>query len=81
MDAKLTLKLDSRVIARAKKYAKKHNTSLSQMVESYFKSVTEEERSGAEITTLVNKLSGVIMLPADYDYRDDYTDYRDQKHS
>lgn len=81
MNVKLTLKLDSNVIARAKNYAEKHNTSLSKMIESYFESLTREDHSGIEITPLVRSLSGVITLPADYDYKKDYTDYLDQKHS
>ncbi|MEE9463076.1 MAG: DUF6364 family protein [Bacteroidales bacterium] len=81
MNAKLTLKLDNKVIARAKKYAKKRNTSLSKMIESYLDSVTSEDSSGIEITPLVENLSGVIKLPADYDHRKDYTDYLDQKYS
>jgi hypothetical protein len=81
MNAKLTLKIDSTVIARAKKYAKKRNTSLSKMIESYLDSVTQTGSSGIEITPLVNSLSGVIDLPVDYDYGKDYTDYLDQKYS
>ncbi len=81
MNAKLTLKLDNKVIDRAKKYAKKRNTSLSKMIESYLDSVTREDSSGIEITPLVENLSGVIKLPADYDHRKDYTDYLDQKYS
>jgi hypothetical protein len=81
MNSKLTLKLNSIVIARAKKYAKKHNTSLSRMIESYLDSVTKEDNSGIEITPLIKSLSGVIELPADYDNRKDYTDYLDQKYS
>ena len=80
MNSKLTLKLNSIVIARAKKYAKKHNTSLSRMIESYLDSVTKEENSGIEITPLVKSLSGVIELPADYDYSKDYTDHLDKKY-
>jgi len=80
MNSKLTLKLNSIVIARAKMYAKKHNTSLSKMIESYFDSVTKAEDTGIEITPLVKSLSGVIDLTADYDYRKDYTDYLDQKY-
>ncbi len=81
MNAKLTLKLDNKVIDRAKKYAEKRNTSLSKMIESYLDSVTREDSSGIEITPLVENLSGVIKLPADYDHRKDYTDYLDQKYS
>jgi len=81
MNSKLTLKLNSIVIARAKKYAKMHNTSLSKMIESYLDSVTKPGDSGIEITPLVKSLSGVADLPSDYDYRRDYTDYLDQKYS
>jgi hypothetical protein len=81
MNSKLTLKLSSNVITRAKKYAKKHNTSLSKMIEAYLDSVTGEKSSEIEITPLVKSLSGVIELPEDYDYRKDYTDYLDQKYS
>jgi len=36
MEAKLTLKLDKRIIDSAKIYARKHNRSLSKLVENYF---------------------------------------------
>ena len=80
-NSKLTLKLNSLVIARAKKYANKHNTSLSRMIESYLKSVTGSESSGIEITPLVKSLSGVIDLPPDYDYRKDIFEQLEKKHS
>ena len=80
MNAKLTLKLDHNLIARAKRYAEKRNTSLSKMIESYLDSVTRSGSSGIEITPLVNSLSGVIDLPVDYDYRKDYNDYLGQKY-
>jgi hypothetical protein len=81
MNAKLTLKLDVTVIARAKRYAKKRNTSLSKMIEAYLDSITQPGDSGIEITPLVKGLSGVIDLPADYNYGKDYSDYLDQKYT
>jgi hypothetical protein len=81
MNAKLTLKLDSKVIAKAKKYAKSHNTSLSKMIESYLDSITGDKKSGIEITPLVKSLSGVIELPPDYDYKKDIIEQLDKKHS
>ena len=80
MYTKLTLRLDSQIISRAKRYAKKRNSSLSKMFESYLDSVTKEDKSGIEITPLIKSLSGVIELPADYDYRKDYTDHLDKKY-
>ena len=81
MNSKLTLKLNSRVITRAKKYAKENNTSLSRMIESYLDSVTGGEKSVIEITPLVKSLSGIVELPADYNYRKDYSDHLDEKYS
>ena len=81
MNSKLTLKLNSIVIARAKKYAKEHNSSLSKMIESYLDSVTGQEKTGIEITPLVKSLSGIIQLPVDYDYRKDISEQLDKKHS
>ncbi len=81
MNTKLTIKLDGNVIARAKNYAKKRNTSLSKMIESYLDSVTKPDQSGIEITPLVKSLSGTIELPVDFDYRKDYTNYLTKKYS
>ena len=81
MNAKLTLKLDGTVIARAKKYAKKRNTSLSKMIEAYLDSITQPGDSGIETTPLVEGLSGVIDLPDNYEYGKEYADYLDQKYT
>ncbi|MGC1631597.1 MAG: DUF6364 family protein, partial [Gelidibacter sp.] len=40
MDTKLTLKLNQKVIEKAKKYASKKNISLSRIVEAYLQSLT-----------------------------------------
>jgi len=79
MNTKLTLKMDSQVITRAKGYATKEGKSLSQMVENYFKLITRQENKG-EITPLVKELSGVIRLKKDQDIRAEYTDYLRKKY-
>lgn len=43
MDTKLTLTLNKDVIEYAKKYAATHQTSLSDLVENYFKALTASE--------------------------------------
>lgn len=75
MDTKLTLRLDNNVIEKAKIYAKNHNISLSKMIETYLASVTSNKGSKEEITPLVESLSGVMELPADYDYKKERGDY------
>ena len=39
--AKLTLSVDSRVVSRAKQYAKRRGVSVSEMVETYLAAVAE----------------------------------------
>lgn len=83
MDTKLTLRLNDSVIERAKIYARSHKISLSKMIESYLDSLTnqnEEEKKKASITPLVESLSGVIDLPADFDYKKEYRSYLDEKY-
>jgi hypothetical protein len=69
MTTKLTLTMDDAVISGAKKYAKKKGSSLSDMVENYFKSLTVKDRHEEEISPRVLKLKGVIKLPEDFDYK------------
>lgn len=82
MNTKLTLKLNDSVIERAKVYAHNHKISLSKMIESYLDSLTqqEKEKSNHSITPLVESLSGVINLPADFDDKKEYRDYLDEKY-
>ena len=82
MDTKLTLRLNDTVIERAKIYAHNHKISLSKMIENYLDSITrqkDKERKIA-ITPLVESLSGVIDLPADFDYKKEYRDYIEEKY-
>lgn len=72
MDTKLTLKLDSVIIGRAKNYARKKNTSLSQLIETYLNLLTSPQVGNPVVTPLVKSLSGVIDLPKDYDSKGSY---------
>ena len=80
MDTKLTIKLSKRVIDEAKDYAKNHRTSLSRMIENYLDTITKKEIQDYEITPLVKSLSGVITLPNDFDYKDDYAKFVNEKY-
>lgn len=60
MDKKLTLRLDADVIESAKAYARQHGESLSQMVERYFKRLTqigEDEHAEEDLPPIVRQLS------------------------
>jgi hypothetical protein len=82
MDSKLTLKLDSDVIERAKAYADRRGISLSRMVESYFLGLTQGDRLGEiQPTGVVAELAGLLAgVEVDED-KDDYVEYLAKKYS
>lgn len=79
MDTKLTLKLKNSIIENAKKYAKKHQISLSKMVENYLNAVTGNSKKNIEVTPFVESLTGVINLE-NKDYKKDYSNYLSEKY-
>ncbi len=80
MDKKLTLSLKGTTIENAKAYAKANNISLSKLIESYLTTLTKRKTNGANITPLVESLSGVITLDEDFDAKDSYTAYLIEKY-
>ena len=85
MDTKLTLKLDKVVIERAKEYASSNNRSLSRIIESFLHSLTINEdsvnnKSDIQISPFVKSMSSGVQLPADLDYKKDYSNYLTEKY-
>jgi hypothetical protein len=82
METKLTLRIDKNAIERAKIYARNHKISLSKMIESYFNSLTETNENSTEIkiSELVESISGVIQVPNDFDDKNEYRNYLDEKY-
>lgn len=71
MDTKLTLTIEQSLIKKAKRYAQSKGRSLSDLVESYFK-ILAEENSGdneIELTPAVKSLLGSFKAPEDFDYK------------
>jgi len=84
MDTKLTLKLDRLVIEKAKKYASRHNRSLSRIIESYLKSLVDKDSPQSndtiEISPYVRSMRTGIKLPSDFDYRTAYSNFLMEKY-
>jgi len=84
MDTKLTLKLDSIVIEKAKQFATAQNRSLSRLIESYLKSLVDTEISDAktniEISPFVKSMRTGVKLPADMDDKKTYGDHLSEKY-
>ena len=63
MPEKLTLTLDKRVIQSAKEYAARNRTSLSRMVEQYFRSLTSGSEFDEEsVPPITRELTGMAEM-------------------
>jgi len=85
MDTKLTLKLDKKVIERAKKYAVSKNRSLSRIIESYLQTLTIQDdsknnKADLDISPFVKSMSTGVHIPVELDYKKEYSDYLTQKY-
>ncbi len=78
MDAKLTLSMDSAVISSMKGYALENNSSISKIVESFFKSLLSSQPKTMKISPLVQELSGII--PTEQNEKEDYIKYLEEKY-
>jgi hypothetical protein len=71
MSTKLTLTIEKEVIKIAKQYAKERGQSLSEIVENYFKFVTEKRIKTKEkqLSPRVKRLRGIIKTDYGLDYK------------
>jgi hypothetical protein len=85
MKKKLTLKINKFVIEKAKKYAASHNRSLSQIIESYLQSHTEQEDTendnlDIQISPFVKSMSSGVHMPTNLEYKVDYVNHLIEKY-
>lgn len=75
MTTKLTLSVDKATIEKAKRYAQKHNRSLSEIVTRYLEALTEETEALSEIDPEILDIANEIpveALPKDADRKFQY---------
>lgn len=79
MTTKLTLRIDEKLIERAKSHAQRTGKSVSRMVEDYFELLPQhEERKEEALTPIVRALLGVLKN-ADID-EEDYRRHLEEKY-
>lgn len=72
MTTKLTLTMDKAVIEAAKQHAREQDRSLSNLVESYLRSITNDivsKEEDEELSPIVRSLKGSFKAPKDFDYK------------
>jgi hypothetical protein len=67
---KLTLSVDEAVVKQAKQIAQANGTSVSAMFSQFVRSMAGSRRRPTKIGPLTRKLSGIVKLPPDKDYKE-----------
>jgi hypothetical protein len=83
MNTKLTLTIDQSIIEKAKRYARKKERSLSDLIENYLKALVssnDNDDKTNELTPTVKALKGSFKMPKDFDYKKELTDRLSEKH-
>ena len=77
MNTKLTISIENEIIKEAKVFASKRKTSLSKLIENYFKTLISDQKENDPITIIdedILKISGSIRLPDSVDTKELLTD-------
>jgi formiminotetrahydrofolate cyclodeaminase len=79
MTTKLTLTIEKSIIERAKSYAKNNGKSLSELIENYLNTITQESGETRPSPKL-KKLVGAVKLPKNFDEEKELRSYLEKKH-
>ena len=84
MTTKLTLSIDSSIIAKARRISKHRRTSVSAMFSHFIAALDEEEPEMRELPPITKRImemgAKIPQVPADWDYRDDLSDALSEKY-
>jgi hypothetical protein len=80
MNTKITLSVDQNIVGEIKTYAKQHKVSLSKLVENYFYYIVHHTDNNNISSTLVEELSGIIDIPENFDEKQLYENYLNEKY-
>ena len=79
MTTKLTLTVEKSIIDRAKVYAKNTGRSLSEIIQNYLESITNEH-SEEKLSPKLKKIVGAVKLPKNFNEDKELRNYLEKKH-
>lgn len=79
MTTKLTLTVEKDIIERAKFYAKNTGRSLSELIENYLETITQET-DNKELSPKLKKIIGAVKLPKSFDEEKELRSFLEKKH-
>lgn len=81
MNTKLTLTIEQTVVEKAKKYARRKERSLSDLIENYLKALTKEPaKESAKSAPIVKSLRGSFSIDKNVDYKKELAKSLTQKY-
>lgn len=81
MTTKLTLTVEKDVIELAKVYANKKGRSLSDLIESYLKTLVQKDNNKNDLSPNVKRLLGSVKAPKGLDYKKELENGLNKKYS
>ena len=79
MTTKLTLTVEKSIIDRAKVYAKHTGRSLSEIIQNYLESITNENTE-EKLSPKLKKIVGAVKLPKNFNEDKELRNYLEKKH-
>lgn len=80
MSSKLTLSIEEELIKKAKAFAKGEGRSLSDLISSYLKSLTQKKDSQKESSYEIESMLGAFKEPESFDYKENLTKSLNKKY-
>jgi hypothetical protein len=81
MTTKLTLTIEQSILKKAKRYVRKRERSLSDLIENYLKTLTNEDiPDEKELTPIVKSLKGSFKLPNNFNYKKELSNRLSEKY-
>ena len=69
MTSKITLYSEEALIKEIKRYAKEQNTSVSKIVNQFFKNLLQSEKQKYPQSTITDSLTGILKQTQEEDYK------------
>lgn len=79
MTTKLTLTVEKSTIEKAKSYAKHTGRSLSELIENYLNTITQNH-GNEKISLKLKNIVGAVKLPESFDEEKELRSYLESKH-
>ncbi len=79
MTTKLTLTVEKSTIEKAKSYAKHTGRSLSELIENYLNTITQNH-GNEKISLKLKNIVGAVKLPESFDEEKELRSYFESKH-